>query len=71
MRKNFINIDILKFNDKYLNKEILLSIDPAGKLYNKLDTLPIKKERAAELWNELYKLSLADKLYCIKQGKLF
>jgi plasmid replication initiation protein len=71
IRTNFINVDILKFIDKYSKEEVLLSVDTKGRLYNKLNTLSIKKERSAELWNELYNLSLEDKLLCLKQKTLF
>jgi hypothetical protein len=70
MRANFINADVLVANDTKTNKQVMISIAPDGKLYDKRGS-EFDAKRSNEIWDSLYKLSQEDKLLCLKQGTLF
>ncbi len=71
MRKNFINQDVLKANDKNTNQIIEVSIAANGKLYDKRSTKNIDRKRSKEMWTRLFQLAKKDELLCLKQGTLF
>jgi plasmid replication initiation protein len=70
MRANFINADVLVANDTKTNKQVMISIAPDGKLYDKRGS-EFDAKRSNEIWDSLFKLSQEDKLLCLKQGTLF
>jgi hypothetical protein len=53
VRKNYVNKIIIKYTQKD-RKEIQLSVNKEGKLYNQLDTTPIRATNANELWRWLF-----------------
>jgi plasmid replication initiation protein len=70
MRKNFINYDILNSKDKHSKKRMLISINPEGKIYDKLSTKKLNKERSQEIWQGLYSLAKSDKLACLTENSI-
>jgi plasmid replication initiation protein len=70
MRANFVNADVLVANDTKTNKQVMISIAPDGKLYDKRGS-EFDAKRSNEIWDSLFKLSQEDKLLCLKQGTLF
>ena len=53
IRKTYINKIIYKHTQKN-NKQIELSVNTEGKLYNQLDTTPIKAVKAYDVWKWLF-----------------
>jgi hypothetical protein len=53
IRKNYINFDLFKDDDK----NMLLSVCPKGRLYNKRNGLSYDKKQAEKAWNILYNLA--------------
>lgn len=70
MRANYINADVLGSVDKYTKKEMMISIAPDGKLYDKKGA-EFDANRSNEMWDTLFKMSQNDELLCLKQGTLF
>ena len=62
MRKNYVNVDILKAKDKNTNKIMIISISTDGKLYNKENSKSFDAKRSKELWQNLYQMSKDKKL---------
>ena len=69
MRKEFVNKDILQVINKDTKEVMLLSLDKNGYLYDKYTTKEFDKNRAKEIWEELYKQAKEDKLLCLKHLK--
>ncbi len=55
IRKNYINLPIIHEYTQRDSKKVLLSVNPTGKLYNKLDTNSISYENSKKLWDYLFK----------------
>jgi plasmid replication initiation protein len=70
MRANFINADVLVANDTKTNKQVMISVAPDGKLYDKRGS-EFDAKRSNEIWETLFKMSQENKLLCLKQGTLF
>lgn len=68
MRKEFVNFDILKSRDKRTNKEMMLSIAPDGKLYDKKG-IEFEASRANDIWSSLYDMSQKGELACLNTNK--
>jgi plasmid replication initiation protein len=64
MRKNFVNLDIWQAQD------MILSIDPAGKIYNKKNGKSYDAKNAKIVWQKWYELAKKNKLNILKQGRL-
>jgi len=68
MRKEFVNADILKSRNKQTNKEMMISIAPNGKIYDKKG-LEFEANRANEIWSTLYEMSQKNELACLNMNK--
>lgn len=68
MRKEFVNADILKSRDKGTNREMMISIAPDGKLYDKKG-IEFEASRANDIWSALYEMSQKGQLACLNTNK--
>jgi plasmid replication initiation protein len=62
IRKEYINKDIIETKDIYTQNTILLSISPAGKLYDKRGQY-ISSKRSEEIYSSLYDLAKNNKKF--------
>jgi plasmid replication initiation protein len=69
MRANFINADVWS-GIAQDEKKRELSIDPQGRLYDKLGK-SYNATQSKEMWAWLYALAKEEQLLCLKQGSLF
>ncbi len=61
MRENYINADILRSIDKNTKREMLISIAPDGKLYDKKG-MEFKPKRSNEIWDTLFQMAKKETL---------
>lgn len=61
IRKNYVNTDIYKGSNKNTGKEMIISVAPDGRLYDRRGT-KLDKERSSEIWDALYKLAKDERL---------
>ena len=65
MREHYVNVDLLQARNKDTNKEMMISVAPNGKLYDKKGT-EFDSNRSDEIWTSLYSFAKEEKLYCLK-----
>jgi len=63
IRKNYVNANLLKANDKNTGKAVIVSVTPDGKLYDKKNGEDFEKDRSNKMWDTLYEMT--------KNGKIF
>ena len=66
MREHYVNADIYTSRDKVTNKDLVLSIAPDGKLYNKKGG-EFDPDRSYGMWNTLFEMAREDRLPCLKK----
>jgi len=57
LRANCVNVDLYKGKDKNTLKDMILSIAPDGKIYDKKSSNDFNAKRSSEMWEALYNLA--------------